>query len=129
MRIVELEWLLMWYGAFLNIFFVSKFRSICIVHNFDSPVVQAKGMNCLHTSIPTIVHRDLKSPNLLVDNNWNVKVMNIFFLCFFLFFYKFECEGTEYIEQTGFWDELFCCSWSMFLNFLLRHARDANIQC
>ncbi|CAL5397422.1 unnamed protein product [Camellia sinensis] len=34
----------------------------------------AKGMNCLHTSIPTIVHRDLKSPNLLVDNNWNVKV-------------------------------------------------------
>ncbi|CBI34231.3 unnamed protein product, partial [Vitis vinifera] len=34
----------------------------------------AKGMNCLHTSLPTIVHRDLKSPNLLVDKNWNVKV-------------------------------------------------------
>ncbi|XP_042412344.1 serine/threonine-protein kinase EDR1-like isoform X1 [Zingiber officinale] len=34
----------------------------------------AKGMNCLHTSIPTIVHRDLKSPNLLVDKNWTVKV-------------------------------------------------------
>uniref|UniRef100_A0A7N0UQS5 non-specific serine/threonine protein kinase n=1 Tax=Kalanchoe fedtschenkoi TaxID=63787 RepID=A0A7N0UQS5_KALFE len=34
----------------------------------------AHGMNCLHTSAPTIVHRDLKSPNLLVDNNWNVKV-------------------------------------------------------
>ncbi|KAL5224822.1 hypothetical protein ABZP36_011461 [Zizania latifolia] len=34
----------------------------------------ARGMNCLHTSIPTIVHRDLKSPNLLVDNNWTVKV-------------------------------------------------------
>ncbi|KAI3725767.1 hypothetical protein L1987_65559 [Smallanthus sonchifolius] len=34
----------------------------------------AKGMNCLHTSIPTIVHRDLKSPNLLVDEDWNVKV-------------------------------------------------------
>ncbi|XP_019197598.1 PREDICTED: serine/threonine-protein kinase EDR1 [Ipomoea nil] len=32
------------------------------------------GMNCLHTSTPTIVHRDLKSPNLLVDNDWNVKV-------------------------------------------------------
>nr|GLL27368.1 uncharacterized protein LOC104238251 [Ipomoea trifida] len=31
------------------------------------------GMNCLHTSTPTIVHRDLKSPNLLVDNDWNVK--------------------------------------------------------
>ncbi|GMH10463.1 hypothetical protein Nepgr_012304 [Nepenthes gracilis] len=34
----------------------------------------ARGMNCLHTSAPTIVHRDLKSPNLLVDKNWNVKV-------------------------------------------------------
>ncbi|PKI67921.1 hypothetical protein CRG98_011517 [Punica granatum] len=34
----------------------------------------ARGMNCLHTSNPTIVHRDLKSPNLLVDKNWNVKV-------------------------------------------------------
>jgi len=36
--------------------------------------VQAKGMNCLHSSIPTIVHRDLKSPNLLLDKNWAVKV-------------------------------------------------------
>lgn len=36
--------------------------------------LKTKGMNCLHTSVPTIVHRDLKSPNLLVDNNWNVKV-------------------------------------------------------
>ncbi|KAB2627893.1 serine/threonine-protein kinase EDR1 [Pyrus ussuriensis x Pyrus communis] len=34
----------------------------------------AKGMNYLHTSHPTVVHRDLKSPNLLVDKNWNVKV-------------------------------------------------------
>ena len=37
-------------------------------------VLQARGMNCLHSSKPTIVHRDLKSPNLLVDKNWNVKV-------------------------------------------------------
>ncbi|KAG5232596.1 CTR2 protein [Salix suchowensis] len=34
----------------------------------------ARGMNCLHASMPTIVHRDLKSPNLLVDTNWTVKV-------------------------------------------------------
>ncbi|KAF5197986.1 Serine/threonine-protein kinase EDR1 [Thalictrum thalictroides] len=34
----------------------------------------AMGMNCLHISIPTIVHRDLKSLNLLVDDSWNVKV-------------------------------------------------------
>lgn len=33
-----------------------------------------KGMNYLHTSNPIIVHRDLKSPNLLVDRNWVVKV-------------------------------------------------------
>lgn len=32
-------------------------------------------MNYLHTSHPTIVHRDLKSPNLLVDKNWVVKVI------------------------------------------------------
>ncbi|CAM6084867.1 unnamed protein product [Calypogeia fissa] len=34
----------------------------------------AKGMNYLHRSNPPIVHRDLKSPNLLVDKNWTVKV-------------------------------------------------------
>lgn len=34
-------------------------------------------MNCLHTSVPTIVHRDLKSPNLLVDKNWTVKVCSV----------------------------------------------------
>ncbi|KAM6592448.1 hypothetical protein CsatA_000151 [Cannabis sativa] len=34
----------------------------------------ARGMNYLHTCSPVIVHRDLKSPNLLVDKNWVVKV-------------------------------------------------------
>ncbi|GJP44615.1 hypothetical protein CLOM_g3990 [Closterium sp. NIES-68] len=34
----------------------------------------AKGMNYLHCCSPLIVHRDLKSPNLLVDKNWVVKV-------------------------------------------------------
>ncbi|KAL7114644.1 hypothetical protein ACP275_04G133900 [Erythranthe tilingii] len=34
----------------------------------------ARGMNYLHNSTPVIVHRDLKSPNLLVDKNWIVKV-------------------------------------------------------
>jgi hypothetical protein len=32
------------------------------------------GMNYLHTGHPAIVHRDLKSPNLLVDRDWTVKV-------------------------------------------------------
>ncbi|KAF5473614.1 hypothetical protein F2P56_010214 [Juglans regia] len=34
----------------------------------------AKGMNYLHKSNPPIVHRDLKSPNLLVDKKYTVKV-------------------------------------------------------
>ncbi|CAH8359436.1 unnamed protein product [Eruca vesicaria subsp. sativa] len=33
----------------------------------------ARGMNYLHSCNPMIVHRDLKSPNLLVDKNWVVK--------------------------------------------------------
>ncbi|KAK8552126.1 hypothetical protein V6N13_120549 [Hibiscus sabdariffa] len=34
----------------------------------------AKGINYLHCLHPPIVHWDLKSPNLLVDKNWTVKV-------------------------------------------------------
>ncbi|KAH7438945.1 hypothetical protein KP509_04G038100 [Ceratopteris richardii] len=34
----------------------------------------ARGMNYLHRLNPPIVHRDLKSPNILVDKTWTVKV-------------------------------------------------------
>ncbi|KAI3966406.1 hypothetical protein MKX01_008015 [Papaver californicum] len=34
----------------------------------------ARGMNYLHHYNPPIIHRDLKSSNLLVDKNWRVKV-------------------------------------------------------
>lgn len=34
----------------------------------------AKGMHYLHQSNPPVIHRDLKSPNLLVDRHWRVRV-------------------------------------------------------
>ncbi|KAL4645645.1 hypothetical protein ACB092_02G249300 [Castanea dentata] len=35
---------------------------------------EARGMSYLHHCNPPIIHRDLKSSNLLVDKNWTVKV-------------------------------------------------------
>lgn len=43
-------------------------RSCCQL--FDA----AKGMAHLHAQDPPIIHRDLKSSNLLVDKKWTVKV-------------------------------------------------------
>eukprot|EP00698_Gefionella_okellyi_P014722 TRINITY_DN4091_c0_g1_i1.p1 TRINITY_DN4091_c0_g1~~TRINITY_DN4091_c0_g1_i1.p1 ORF type:complete len:1166 (+),score=236.56 TRINITY_DN4091_c0_g1_i1:511-3498(+) len=34
----------------------------------------AKGMNYLHQQRPPIIHRDLKTPNVLVDVNWEAKI-------------------------------------------------------
>eukprot|EP00771_Trimastix_marina_P003759 gnl/Trimastix_PCT/5135.p1 GENE.gnl/Trimastix_PCT/5135~~gnl/Trimastix_PCT/5135.p1 ORF type:complete len:353 (-),score=104.50 gnl/Trimastix_PCT/5135:45-1103(-) len=34
----------------------------------------AKAMNYLHCFAPPMIHRDLKSPNILVDSTWTVKV-------------------------------------------------------
>ena len=44
------------------------------VHLMSMATDAAKGMLYLHTRAPPIIHRDLKSPNLLVDGLWHVKV-------------------------------------------------------
>eukprot|EP01018_Ginkgo_biloba_P017159 Gb_40239 [translate_table: standard] len=64
----------------------------------------AKGMNYLHTSNPTIVHRDLKSPNLLVDKNWVVKVGYLTISLFsgsFLIVFNIKCSLTEAGEKLN----------------------------
>ena len=44
------------------------------VHLLGIAADVAKGMLYLHTRSPPIIHRDLKSPNLLVDALWHVKI-------------------------------------------------------
>jgi chitin elicitor receptor kinase 1 len=36
----------------------------------------ARGMNFLHIQSPPIIHRDLKSANVLVDNNYHCKIID-----------------------------------------------------
>jgi len=69
----------------LDVVWLSYLLFLCFIHieNFDLSFLilgcclpQARGMNYLHNCTPVIVHRDLKSPNLLVDKNWIVNVIN-----------------------------------------------------
>ena len=41
---------------------------------FKMAIDTATGMNFLHRSKPAIIHRDLKSANLLLDKHYGVKV-------------------------------------------------------
>lgn len=41
---------------------------------FKMALDMTKGLHTLHNWVPPVVHRDFKSPNLLVDENNNIKV-------------------------------------------------------
>ncbi|KAL7160178.1 hypothetical protein ABFS83_01G076800 [Erythranthe nasuta] len=49
-------------------------QSLDIRRRLKMAIDVARGMNYLHHRNPPIVHRDLKSSNLLVDKSWTVKV-------------------------------------------------------
>ena len=69
----------------------------------------AQGMNYLHSSNPVIVHRDLKSPNLLVDKNWVVKVCDfgLSHLKEPFIFYSVPILGKKYSRKMQCWEGAF----------------------
>jgi hypothetical protein len=52
----------------------AKAAEMAWVRRLNMVLDAAKGMLYLHAHSPPIIHRDLKSPNLLVDGHWRVKV-------------------------------------------------------
>ncbi|KAK9070216.1 hypothetical protein SSX86_010616 [Deinandra increscens subsp. villosa] len=66
--------------------YISRGSLFCLLHQPASGAIMsmkrrmhmaldvAKGVNYLHCLSPPILHWDLKSPNLLVDKNWTVKL-------------------------------------------------------
>ena len=55
-------------------FFCKSSNPLFVACRLNMVLDAAKGMMYLHSSEPPVIHRDLKSPNLLVDKHWRVKV-------------------------------------------------------
>lgn len=55
-------------------------------------LLQARGMNYLHHCNPPIIHRDLKSSNLLVDKNWTVKVCLLLWCMYIYIFFPIKAK-------------------------------------
>ena len=75
----------------------------------------AKGMNYLHTSDPPVIHRDLKSPNLLVDKHWRVKVCLLPFHPHILLLSEMCCVLSRPQSQVGHVRHLCSASCSLFV--------------
>lgn len=101
-RGVGCAWLMMLYGCkslcvngLATVLIISSYYFRCVIILFlfllHSDVwtwwitlfLQVKGMSYLHKHNPPIVHRDLKSPNLLVDKKYTVKVSETIFTAWF----------------------------------------------
>ncbi len=59
----------------------------------------ARGMNYLHSCRPPIIHRDLKSPNLLVDKDFTIKAR---FIGFGLGVYRRELKSPNLLVDKDF---------------------------
>lgn len=78
----------MWYVLVIAYHSLSR-KLLLLMQSHYLDWMQAKGINYLHCLSPPVVHWDLKSPNLLVDKNWTVKVTleSLEVFCFLFFFF------------------------------------------